>query len=218
MVKFLLSDVVVNHCFWNDIAAVLPCCCGCCVPANGTAASAVFDEWWHQGAFSYLQESGSLWRDTDVAVICMQTPSSKLFCVQSLKSLDLLVGLTPVLIHRSKTAVPVVQGVAGFKAINFVCAIVTFYSVQKSLATALMAFRFRLSCPFLEWQWECSFCTSSHAGAVCLYVLLKNSSFTINYMCCCLSTTALRDSTNYNSSTYLAVHFHVTRYLKVEMA
>lgn len=146
----------------------------------------------------------------------MQTPSSKLFSVQSLKSLDLLVGLTPVLIHRSKTAVPVIQGAAGFKAINFVGAIATFYSVPKSLATALVAFRFRLSCPFLEWQ--CSFCTSSRAGTACLYVLLKNSSFTINYMCCCLNTTALQDSTNYNSSTYLAVRFHVTRYLKVEMA
>jgi len=42
LVKFLLSHTVVNHCFQGDVAAVLPCCCGCCASANGTAASAAF--------------------------------------------------------------------------------------------------------------------------------------------------------------------------------
>lgn len=80
--------------------------------------------------------------------------------------------------------VPMIQGVAGFRAADFMCAIVTFYSKPKPLATALPDFRFRLPCPLLwyhlEWHWECSFCTSPCAGTNCLHVLLQSSSFTIN--------------------------------------
>lgn len=70
------------------------------------------------------------------------------FSVCTLKSLDLPVGLTGSYTEEQNCfSVPVIQGVAGVKATNLMCAIVIFYSIQMSLATVLAAFRFRLPCP-----------------------------------------------------------------------